>query len=185
MSGPGREHLHGTTSSWTSIGSPKRRRNRGGLGFQADWFGWYDPLAVMSCSFRASGPSRCRHRPAGLGACKLSRTVVDALGLIPAGQRYCCIGLCEHIGNMIHVLATLPTAPMFFAFPDDARWSAERQVVEFGVEIGEYHGVVRIPRRVFQPLLPDTPTPERCVEAYHLQRTRFERVAERSCGGVN
>jgi hypothetical protein len=68
---------------------------------------------------------------------------------------------------------------MFFAFPDDTRWNAERQAVEFGVEIGEYHGVVRIPRRVFQRLLPDTPVPERCVEAYHLQRTRFERVAER------
>jgi hypothetical protein len=51
--------------------------------------------------------------------------------------------------------------------------------VEFGVEIGEYHGVVRMPRRVFQRLLPERPTPERCVEAYYLQRTRFERVAER------
>jgi hypothetical protein len=68
---------------------------------------------------------------------------------------------------------------MFFAFPDDARWNAERQAVEFSVEIGEYHGVVRIPRRVFQRLLPDTPSPERCIEAYHLQRTRFERVTER------
>ena len=68
---------------------------------------------------------------------------------------------------------------MFFTFPDDARWSAERQAVEFGVEIGEYRGVVRVPRRVFQRLLPETPTPERCVEAYYLQRTRFERVAER------
>jgi hypothetical protein len=65
---------------------------------------------------------------------------------------------------------------MFFSFRDDARW---KQVVEFGVEIGEYRGVVRIPRRVFQRLLPDTPSPERCVEACHLQRTRFERVAER------
>ena len=27
---------------------------------------------------------------------------------------------------------------MFFTFPDDARWNAERQAVEFGVEIGEY-----------------------------------------------
>jgi hypothetical protein len=27
--------------------------------------------------------------------------------------------------------------------------------------------------------LPERPTPERCVEAYYLQRTRFERVAER------
>jgi hypothetical protein len=68
---------------------------------------------------------------------------------------------------------------MFFTFPEDARWNAERQVVEFGVEIGEYQGVVRIPRRVFQRLLPEGPTPERCVEAYHLQRTCFERIAER------
>ena len=44
---------------------------------------------------------------------------------------------------------------MFFTFPEDARWNAERQVVEFGVEIGEYQGVVRIPRRVFQRLLPE------------------------------
>jgi len=50
---------------------------------------------------------------------------------------------------------------------------------EFGVEIGEYHGVVRLPRRAFQRLLPERPTPERCVQAYYLQRTRFERVAER------
>ena len=68
---------------------------------------------------------------------------------------------------------------MFFTFPEDARWDADRQAVEFGVEIGEYHGVVRVPRRVFQRLLPERPTPERCVEAYYLQRTRFERVAER------
>jgi Protein of unknown function (DUF1488) len=68
---------------------------------------------------------------------------------------------------------------MFFSFPEDARWNAERQAVEFGVEIGEYHGVVRVPRRVFQRLLPESPTPERCVEAYYLQRTRFESIAER------
>jgi hypothetical protein len=51
--------------------------------------------------------------------------------------------------------------------------------VEFGAEVGEYHGVVRAPRRVFQRLLPERPTPERCVEAYYVQRTRFETVAER------
>ena len=49
----------------------------------------------------------------------------------------------------------------------------------FGVEIGEYHGVVRVPRRVFQRLLPERPTPEGGVEAYYLQRTRFEGIAER------
>ena len=53
---------------------------------------------------------------------------------------------------------------MFFTFPEDARWNAESQAVEFGVEIGEYHGVVRVLRRVFQRLPPETPTPERCGE---------------------
>ena len=68
---------------------------------------------------------------------------------------------------------------MFFTFPEDARWNAERQAVEFGVEIGEYRGMVRVPRRAFQRLMPERPTPERCVEAYYLQRIRFERIAER------
>ena len=68
---------------------------------------------------------------------------------------------------------------MLFTFPEDARWNAERQAVGFGVEIGEYRGVVRVPWWVFQRLLPDRPTPERCVEAYYLQRTRLESIAER------
>jgi Protein of unknown function (DUF1488) len=68
---------------------------------------------------------------------------------------------------------------MFFTFPEDARWNSERQAVEFGVKIGEYHGVVRVARRVFQRLLPERPTTEKCVEAYYLQRTRFETIAER------
>ena len=68
---------------------------------------------------------------------------------------------------------------MFFTFPENARWDAERQAVEFGVEIGEYQGVVRVPRRTFQHLLPERPTPERCVEAYYVQRTRLESIAER------
>jgi hypothetical protein len=68
---------------------------------------------------------------------------------------------------------------MFFTFPENARWNAEQEAVEFGVAIGEYQGVVRVPRRVFQRRLPERPTPERCVEAYYLQRTRFESIAER------
>ena len=68
---------------------------------------------------------------------------------------------------------------MFFTFPDNARWNAEREAVEFGVAIGEYRGVVRIPRRAFQRLLAERPSPERCIEAYYMQRTRFEGVAER------
>jgi hypothetical protein len=38
---------------------------------------------------------------------------------------------------------------MFFTFPENARWNAERQAVEFGVEIGEYRGVVLVSRRAF------------------------------------
>ena len=68
---------------------------------------------------------------------------------------------------------------VFFTFPEDARWNPDRIAVEFGIEIGEYRGVVRVPRRVFQNLLGETPTPERCLEAYHLHRTRLELIAER------
>ena len=68
---------------------------------------------------------------------------------------------------------------MFFTFPEDAHWTAQQQAVEFGVEIVEYRGIVRVPRRVLQRLLPERPAPERCVEAYYLQRTRFESIAER------
>jgi hypothetical protein len=68
---------------------------------------------------------------------------------------------------------------MFFRFPPDARWNPQRSMVEFGIGIGEYEGVVRVSRRVFQILLPETRTPERCLEAYHLHRTRLEIIAER------
>ena len=69
--------------------------------------------------------------------------------------------------------------PDVLHLPEDARWNTEPQAVEFGVEIGEYHSVVRVPRRVFPRLLPERPTSERCVEPYCLQRTRFDSIAER------
>ena len=68
---------------------------------------------------------------------------------------------------------------MFFTFPEDARWNADRQAVEFGVEIGEYHGVVRVPWRIFQRLLPERPTPSCASKRTTSQRTRFEGIAER------
>jgi hypothetical protein len=68
---------------------------------------------------------------------------------------------------------------LFFEFPEDARWNDERDCVEFSVILGPYEGTVRVPRRVFQRLLDQRPTPERCLEAFHLQRTRFELVVER------
>jgi hypothetical protein len=68
---------------------------------------------------------------------------------------------------------------MFFAFPEDARWNPDRDAVEFRVILDPYEGTVRVGRRVFQNLLDQSPTPERCIEAFHLQRTRFERIVER------
>jgi hypothetical protein len=68
---------------------------------------------------------------------------------------------------------------MFFRFPPDARWHPDRNTVEFGIGVGEYEGVVRVSRRVFQILLLEALTPERCLEAYHLHRTRLELIAEK------
>jgi hypothetical protein len=49
---------------------------------------------------------------------------------------------------------------MIFRFPPDARWNPDRNGVEFGIGVGEYEGVVRVSRRVFQILVPETLTPE-------------------------
>ena len=38
--------------------------------------------------------------------------------------------------------------------------------------------VVRVLRQLFRRLLPERPTPKRCVEVYYLQRTRFESITE-------
>jgi hypothetical protein len=70
------------------------------------------------------------------------------------------------------------TPAMFFTFPEDVRWNPDRGAVEYGVGIGEYAGF-RVPRRIFQYLLVESPTPEKCLEGYHLHRTRFECIAER------
>ena len=72
---------------------------------------------------------------------------------------------------------------MSFSFPEDARWNTEREAVEFGVGIGEYEGVVRVSRNVFRRFIDGAVTPQRCLEAYHLQRTRLELVAERKLRG--
>ena len=68
---------------------------------------------------------------------------------------------------------------MFFTFPEDARWNANADAVEFGVGLGEYEGIVRVPRQVFRRFIDGAVTPERCLDAYHLYRTRLEMVVER------
>src|SRR3979411_2361029 len=68
---------------------------------------------------------------------------------------------------------------MFFTFPEDARWNDERDCVEFSVILRPYEGTARTARGVFRGLRDQRPTPERCMEAFHLQRTRFELIVER------
>lgn len=74
---------------------------------------------------------------------------------------------------------------MFFSFLEDASWNAERDSVEFGVGIGEYEGVVRVPRNVFRRFIDGPVTPDRCLEAYHLQVPASSWSPSASCGGGN
>jgi len=81
--------------------------------------------------------------------------------------------------RILRLFALLSRIARRALLPNPSPENAERQAVEFGVEIGEHRGVVRVPQRVFQRLLPERPTPEKCVESYYLQRMRFESIAER------
>jgi hypothetical protein len=66
----------------------------------------------------------------------------------------------------------------------DARWNPERQAVEFGVEIGEYRGVVRGPRRVFQRLLPDRPTRAVVGGRSRAPQPRGTMASKRACATI-
>lgn len=66
-----------------------------------------------------------------------------------------------------------------FAFPGEPQWNEAQEAVEFAVELGEYRGLVFVPRRLIHDLLGQRPTPQQCVEYLHLHRTVFERIAER------
>jgi hypothetical protein len=71
-------------------------------------------------------------------------------------QSHLCVSFLRsrlHNGTLIS-LTDCNAVASDFTFPEDAAWNAERWAVEFGVEIGEYHGVDRV-RRVFQRRLPD------------------------------
>jgi hypothetical protein len=47
------------------------------------------------------------------------------------------------------------------------------------VQIGERRGLVRVPRRVFQRLLPERPTPRGASRLTISSEPRFETIAER------
>ena len=50
---------------------------------------------------------------------------------------------------------------MFFSFPEDARWNSDKQAVEFSVGLGEYQGMVRVPRKLFRRFL--QPCSVKCI----------------------
>jgi hypothetical protein len=67
---------------------------------------------------------------------------------------------------------------MFFTVPEDARWNAERQAVKLGRDRRvAWRGPG--PAAGFPAPTAGAPTPKQCVEAFYLQRTRFESIAER------
>jgi hypothetical protein len=67
----------------------------------------------------------------------------------------------------------------------DARRNAERQAVEFRVEIGEYRGVVRVPRRVFQRLFPERPIPYRALRRTTSDKPGSRASPSRNCVGAS
>lgn len=64
-----------------------------------------------------------------------------------------------------------------FTFPDEPSWNEERRAVQFTVEIGEYSGIVSIPRTLFQSFVP-APSEQTCLEAFYRHRAQFERIVE-------
>jgi hypothetical protein len=53
----------------------------------------------------------------------------------------------------------MPRSGRACKLPRERRGASIERGAAFGVEIGEYRGVVRVTRRVFQRLLPERPTP--------------------------
>jgi hypothetical protein len=74
-------------------------------------------------------------------------------------QTHLCVSFLRsrlHNGMLIS-LGDCNAVSSDFSFPEDARWNAERKAVEFGVEIGEYHGLIRVPRRALGAAGADDP----------------------------
>ena len=100
-------------------------------------------------------------------------TVANPMNLIdPSGQDasgHCCSGSDFPPGAVRANVCSRRTLPRGQGTPKLTPTSVA----------GQYQGTVRVHRRVFQRMLDQSPTPERCLEAFHLQRTRFEVAVER------
>jgi hypothetical protein len=55
--------------------------------------------------------------------------------------------------------------------PSERPWSSASS-------LGQYEGAVRVPKRAFRGMLDGSLSPRRCLETFHLQRTRFEMIVE-------
>ena len=100
-----------------------------------------------------------------------------AVAQAQASRSCCCVPHREHLentsdptrGRSRQCSSPSPRTPT--GTPNGWRWSSGLRSASTAAWSG-------VPRRVFQRLLPERPTPERCVEAYYVQRTRFEGIAE-------
>ena len=112
----------------------------------------------------------------------------------PGDRRKCCNlrgtapvllqRLPVHIENIVYLLA-LPNAPMFFTFPDDARWNAERQAVEFCVEIGNTTASCGYPGACFSACCRRRPPPNAALKHTICSGHALRGSPSGSCGGVS
>ena len=68
---------------------------------------------------------------------------------------------------------------VFFTSPEDGRWNEHWYAAEFSVASASTRTSYASRVAYSNRSLSETPTPERCVAAYHLHRTRFELITER------
>lgn len=67
---------------------------------------------------------------------------------------------------------------MLFSFAQHAKWDWDSGAVLVGYSVDRDRGKVRISEAVFAALFGGRLAPAACVEAYHLHRVEFERIAE-------
>lgn len=65
-----------------------------------------------------------------------------------------------------------------FSFPDEAQWDVATATLTFTVRVGEYEGVVFVPRAVFTSLMERRPTAEEADAFFHANRPVFEKAVE-------
>ena len=105
-------------------------------------------------------------------------SAVDAWGDLPTMSGIMGV-FCQMASSIGSAVA------MFFTLLEDARWSAERQAVEVGVEIGEYQGVVRVGPRVFQRCSRSGPLPSGASSLLPPADPVREHCRAESCAGAN